>query len=103
MADVLPKEELDVLLFREFAQDNLTKCFQKVTYAIDHDAIEQWKSYIIAEGDPVKQNQPLLVVEAMKMQLEIKAGHAGTVKKILVREGDQVEAGGPLVELEEAK
>jgi biotin carboxyl carrier protein len=61
----------------------------------------QVQNVLVAEGDVVEPNQPLLVVEAMKMQLEIKAGHAGRVKKILVGEGDQVEAGVPLAELEE--
>ena len=57
--------------------------------------------HLVREGTAVKSGDPLLVVEAMKMQLEIKAVHAGTVKRILVKEGDQVEAGIPLVELEE--
>lgn len=63
----------------------------------------QVQNILVTEGDAVEQGQPLLVVEAMKMQLEIKAGHAGTVKRILVGEGDQVEAGVPLAELEESR
>jgi biotin carboxyl carrier protein len=55
---------------------------------------------LVAEGDAVAERQPILVVEAMKMQLEIKAPRAGTVHRILAREGDQIEAGTPLAELE---
>ena len=54
---------------------------------------------LVTEGDAVEERQPLLVVEAMKMQLEIKAPRAGTVGRILVREGDQIEAGMPLAEM----
>lgn len=63
----------------------------------------QVQNVLVAEGDTVEKNQPLLVVEAMKMQIEIKASHAGTVLKIRVKEGDQVEAGVPLAELEESR
>jgi biotin carboxyl carrier protein len=60
----------------------------------------QVQRLLVIEGDAVVAGQPLLVVEAMKMQLEIKAPHAGTVRRLLAREAQQVEAGVPLVELE---
>jgi len=44
------------------------------------------------EGDQVKQNGLLLVMEAMKMENEIFAPVSGTVKKILVKQGDQLMA-----------
>jgi len=53
------------------------------------------------EGDAVDAGQTLLVVEAMKMQLEIKAPRAGTIRRVSARQGQQVEAGVPLVELDE--
>lgn len=59
----------------------------------------QVQKHLVAEGDRVEKGQPLLVVEAMKMQLEIKASHGGTVTRILAAEGSQVDAGVPLVEL----
>jgi len=62
----------------------------------------QVQRILVAEGETVTAGQPLLVVEAMKMQLEIKAPHAGRVQRVLTEEGQQVEAGAALVELEAA-
>jgi len=45
----------------------------------------------VAEGDTVKQGQPLLVMEAMKMENEIKAETAGVVKSILAKAQQAVE------------
>jgi biotin carboxyl carrier protein len=39
------------------------------------------------------------VVEAMKMENELKAGGNGTVKKVHVKAGDRVEKGTPLIEI----
>ncbi len=61
----------------------------------------QVQKVLVAAGDRVEADQPLLVVEAMKMQLEIKAPRAGRVKRLLAAEGGRVRAGAPLVELEE--
>ena len=61
----------------------------------------QVQRVVVAEGDAVEAGQTLLVVEAMKMQLEIKAPRAGTVRRLSARQGQQVEAGVPLVELDE--
>jgi biotin carboxyl carrier protein len=55
---------------------------------------------LVREGAAVEADDPLLVVEAMKMQLEIKAPLAGKVSRLLAREGDLVEAGVQLVEIE---
>ena len=62
----------------------------------------QVQKLLVVEGDTVQAGQPLLVVEAMKMQLEIKAPHAGTVRRLLAKETQQIEAGVPLVELDDA-
>jgi biotin carboxyl carrier protein len=61
----------------------------------------QVQKVLVSVGDAVEVHQPIMVVEAMKMQLEIKAPHAGTVKRILAEQGAQIEAGAPLAELEE--
>lgn len=51
-------------------------------------------------GDPVKKGQPVLVVEAMKMENEMKSPIDGTIAEILVAEGQAVEAGTKLVRVE---
>jgi biotin carboxyl carrier protein len=61
----------------------------------------QVQRVLVIEGDAVRAGQTLLVVEAMKMQLEIKAPHGGTVRKVMARQGQQVDAGVALVELDE--
>jgi len=48
-------------------------------------------------GDTVEEGQPLLVLEAMKMQHTIAAPHAGTVTELDVAVGDQVNGGAVLV------
>ncbi|WP_429950755.1 acetyl-CoA carboxylase biotin carboxyl carrier protein subunit [Enterococcus sp. AZ170] len=48
-------------------------------------------------GDTVQENQPLMILEAMKMENEIVAGKAGTVTGIHVQQGDMVNPGEPLI------
>ena len=55
---------------------------------------------LVAEGDPCSPGQPLVILEAMKMEHAVKTAHAGRVKRLLVREGDPVEAGAVLVALD---
>jgi len=53
----------------------------------------------VAEGDQVKAGQLLLIFEAMKMENELFAQNAGTVKKIYVSKGSALEAGMPVVSI----
>jgi biotin carboxyl carrier protein len=55
---------------------------------------------LVAQGDEVKAGQGLLVVEAMKMQNEIKAARAGRVLSLTVKEGATVAAGQVLATIE---
>ncbi len=54
----------------------------------------------VAAGDHVVKGQPLLVVEAMKMEHVIKAPRAAVVLRVACAVGRQVEGGAELVELE---
>ena len=47
---------------------------------------------LVAPGDPVTAGQTLLVLEAMKMEHAVKAHEAGTVARVCVALGEQVEA-----------
>lgn len=53
----------------------------------------------VRPGETVKIGQPLLVVEAMKMEHVIRAPHAGTVRAVHVRVGERVEGGAVVVEI----
>ncbi|HEY4958213.1 MAG TPA: acetyl-CoA carboxylase biotin carboxyl carrier protein subunit, partial [Caldimonas sp.] len=53
----------------------------------------------VAPGATVAAGALLLVIEAMKMEHQIRAPHAGTIAAVLVRAGDQVSARQPLVEV----
>jgi biotin carboxyl carrier protein len=55
---------------------------------------------LVAVGDEVAAGQGILVVEAMKMQNELKAPRAGRVTAIEVRENDSVNAGAVLATIE---
>lgn len=55
---------------------------------------------LVAPGDVVVARQAVAVVEAMKMENELRALKAGVVKEILVREGALVDAGAALVLIE---
>lgn len=55
---------------------------------------------LVAEGDTVTGEQPVLIVEAMKMQNELAAPMAGTVVRIAVRQGEPVDAEQLLIEIQ---
>lgn len=54
---------------------------------------------LVAEGDEVAAGQPVIIVEAMKMENEVAAAGAGVVQRIVVSAGDTVDAGTLLVEI----
>jgi len=54
---------------------------------------------LVAPGDEVERGAPLIVMEAMKMENELRAAGAGRVAEVLVAAGDTVEAGTKLVVL----
>ncbi|MFC2973341.1 sodium-extruding oxaloacetate decarboxylase subunit alpha [Azotobacter bryophylli] len=54
---------------------------------------------LVKEGDTVKAGQAVLITEAMKMETEVQAPIAGTVKAVHVAKGDRVNPGEVLIEI----
>lgn len=57
---------------------------------------------LVAPGQSVQKGESLLVMEAMKMEHAIKASYDGVLKKVYFSEGQLVEAGAALVDLEKS-
>ncbi len=55
---------------------------------------------LVKEGEEVKKNQPLFVIEAMKMETTITASETGSVKQIILKPGAMVKADDLVVVLE---
>jgi biotin carboxyl carrier protein len=64
-------------------------------------AVERIKSEITGKvwkleakpGDRVDEEQPLIIIESMKMEIPVLSPAAGVVKEVLVKEGDDVAEG----------
>ena len=54
---------------------------------------------LVKAGDPVAAGQVVIILEAMKMETEVRATSAGVVRDVLVREGDAVKVGESLMML----
>ena len=63
-------------------------------------AEEPGKPAFVKVGDQVSEGQTLLIIEAMKVMNQIPSPRAGTVKAILVQDGQPVEFGEPLMVIE---
>ena len=55
-----------------------------------------WKIEV-QPGEAVAAEQPLLILESMKMEIPVSAPHAGTVLQLLVAEGETVAEGQDVV------
>jgi oxaloacetate decarboxylase alpha subunit len=53
----------------------------------------------VSVGQSVKAGDVVMVLEAMKMETEVRASSGGTIAQILVKEGDTVQVGTPLLSL----
>jgi acetyl-CoA carboxylase biotin carboxyl carrier protein len=63
-------------------------------------AAEPGASPFVTVGSTVAEGQTVLIIEAMKTMNQIPAPRAGTVKRILVADGNAVEYGAPLMIIE---
>lgn len=55
---------------------------------------------LVTEGSRVAENDVVMICEAMKMEMEIRASVAGTVSRIMAKAGDHVEKGQKLALIE---
>lgn len=55
----------------------------------------------VKEGEIVKANKPLLIMEAMKMENEMRSSRDVKIKEIIIKQGDSVESGAVLIKFEE--
>ena len=85
-----------------------TVCFRKVEArragaAVDTGVRSPMTGRVVAvhvqEGDTVEKNQPLVVVEAMKMEHVLRAPKPGVVRRLACQAGQLVEGGAELVDL----
>lgn len=61
------------------------------------------RQVLVKKGERVAKGQPLVVMEAMKLQMTLVAGGDGTVEAILAKAGDMVSEGAELVRLSQSK
>ena len=57
-----------------------------------------WK-IVTKVGDKVSEGQEIMILESMKMEMPVESTAAGKVSAVLVKEGQAVEEGAPVVEL----
>ncbi len=55
---------------------------------------------LVAVGEEVSEKQPMVIVEAMKMENPVNAAAGGRVKAVNFKPGDQVDTDSPIIELE---
>jgi len=56
---------------------------------------------LVEVGQEVAEDEPVVMLEAMKVEMPVVAPEDGTVAKILCKEGDTVESDAVLVELDD--
>ena len=56
--------------------------------------------WLVAEGDAIALNQPIVEIETAKAVVEIPAPYAGTVVKLHAGEGDSLDVGAPLISVD---
>jgi len=59
-----------------------------------------WK-VLVKEGDEIEEEDPLIILESMKMEITLESAANGVVQKILVDEGDQIAIGDVACIIEE--
>lgn len=94
--EVTLKDRYDLLLERLGLEDLQNKRVENIKAPMPGKVLD----IKISEGDEVSEGDPLLVLEAMKMENVIKAPGEGKVKNVHVKVSDPVEKNAVLVEFE---
>ena len=101
--------EVEGEMFEVEIKDPLDQMLEKMGFGmVDGKHIEDIKAPMpglvlhvsVTEGQEIKEGEPVLVLEAMKMENSIVLHGDAKIKKILVKTGQSVEKGQVLVELE---
>jgi acetyl-CoA carboxylase biotin carboxyl carrier protein len=58
-----------------------------------------WK-VVAAAGDALQAEDSIVIIESMKMEIPVMAPRAGTLARVLVKEGDPVKEGQVVAEME---
>ena len=68
-----------------------------MTHAINAEIVATVLSVDVAVGDTVTAETPVVVLESMKMEIPVVADATGQITEIVVKPGDLVREGDPLV------
>ncbi len=73
-----------------------------MTYTVVAEIVANVLSVEVEVGDKVKPETAVVILESMKMEIPVLADQGGRVVEIVVKPGDVVHDGDPLVLIEEA-
>lgn len=90
---------------QEFKKDTSSRFLGKGSFqAAKKDVVTSMPGkivkFLVREGDMVDEGQPVLILEAMKMQNAIKSPKKGKIIRLIPQAGDSVEAGSLLFSVE---
>lgn len=90
---------------RSSLQEQANKLLKEKVAASDEDTLQAPMPGLIlkilkSEGDEVKLGEPIILLEAMKMENEIRSSSAGKIKKLYFNDGDPVEKNAPILLIE---
>lgn len=98
--EVAPKEEVKVEKKEEVTEEVKEKAPVEEPTGEKHEVTAEMPGKVFklvaAVGDKVEEGDAVIVIEAMKMEMDIASPVNGTVTEILVKEGDQVAEGDVL-------
>lgn len=108
----LPKEMLAGVEYREGGVvDRIAEATSRSVTRVEQQVVEQGLvitseipgrviKLLVKEGDYVEQGQPIVVLESMKMAIEVRSPYRGRVKKVIAQEKSFLDIGQPIVILD---